>query len=211
MLQNRKWFTLAELVVSIVIGVILLTWMMVISQKLLYNFSQMNAEVSMIEEFNIFKEDLDKLKNNYPNFVFSTWWVFAWSYIGYDMMVFSNNSWSWVILGIIDKYNLSHSWVIIWTNEYFSKGSPFFLWIDSTVIANIRANNSINLSSLDFSKANVYNKIDFIKSAFTLLDSESRKFDMSIITTGNKDLEWKKIKELLEDPEVWKYNLTLIK
>lgn len=170
---NKKWFTLAELIVSIAITWILILW---VTQSILYISENLNNNKN---ELNIFSDINEFIMDSYK-FDYNSWVIISNSWIYQSLLIYDNN-FNWVLVWVFSStgwynYYLSDN-NYVWNNYfgYFKTIPQTTTWIinNNSTVKNLNFNNwktYQNLWVYDFSikntnLTNIYElNIDFLKN-----------------------------------------------
>lgn len=170
---NKKWFTLAELIVSIAITWILILW---VTQSILYISENLNNNKN---ELNIFSDINEFIMDSYK-FDYNSWIIISNSWIYQSLLIYDNN-FNWVLVWVFSStggynYYLSDN-NYVWNNYYgyFKTIPQTTTWIinNNSTVKNLNFNNwktYQNLWVYDFTikntnLTNIYElNIDFLKN-----------------------------------------------
>lgn len=138
--SHKKWFTLVELIVSILISVLLLGGILFFLTDTLTGLSKSNYNTQFLSQIYTLR---DRLWNGNMEILIDN---LSWS--GSDVMLVehSDGSW-WVIFGIVDRSNLRLSWTGLY--DIYHESLLWYRSVSAASITSLRL-NPLEVFNLDF-------------------------------------------------------------
>lgn len=182
----NRWFTLAELLISVVIGSTVLVFVFSFVTDAISWLAETNEQTKVINEFYEFLTKMDNYKNTYTTG--SLVYDFPWN-AGFDILMLKNpDDSAWVLIWVVDSQNLK----LTPTGEYgnYTNRIVWFRDLTATNISDITATPS-TVYDLTFFEDKVYRKLvlkDFQSDYYntgSILDIE-----LSAVLRYKSGLEW---------------------
>ncbi len=145
-MYNKKWFTLIELTISILILSIIIIWISLSLTRIWYNLNQSTLEADIF---------MDVKEFNYDSYLFdySSWKILSWALLLY-------NSSDWVLVwNFLDRNNWFDYEINTWSLVY-NKAYLWYFKIDKDTLSWV-LNNTIDLTTKKFNNWKIFRKVIF--------------------------------------------------
>lgn len=177
MKKQKKWFTLIELSISILIISIIISWIYLSMSKILENMQNSTILTSIFEDINEF--EIDNIFIDY-----SSWKTISWS-----ILLFDEWKKSWVLIWwFLDENN----WFDYKLNTDLSKYQKNYFWafyLDWNTLSWI-LNNPLNFGSLKFNKWKIYKKLLLKDIKINTLNQNIFEVDLEIFKKELNEIFW---------------------
>lgn len=191
--MNKKWFTLIELSVSMLIVSLVIFWVSTSLIKLSNNITDNNLKTEIFTQLKEF---------NYDSYLFN---YNSWKILSGGLLLYWNN-W-WILIGSFSDEN---NWYNYKYNTWFTNYSKKYFWyfkVKTNVFSWI-LNDSINYSTTFFNDWKIFNKV-LVKDI--KLSSYNTwwvfELNLDIIKKYNSQNDWQKISDIfLSKDEILKIN-----
>lgn len=177
MKKQKKWFTLIELSISILIISIIISWIYLSMSKILENMQNSTILTSIFEDINEF--EIDNIFIDY-----SSWKTISWS-----ILLFDEWKKSWVLIWwFLDENN----WFNYKLNTDLSKYQKNYFWafyLDENTLSWI-LNNPLTFGSLKFNKWKIYKKLLLKDIKINTLNQNIFEVDLEIFKKELNEIFW---------------------
>lgn len=191
---KNNWFTLVELVVSIVLSSIVFLFIMNFVFKTFTEISYSKNKVNIISQIYEFENTIKNIREEYRSGAIL---IDNPSGTGSDILLFRQNQINindWYIFAIIDNKSLT----IDWNNNINNIGDKVLAYKKvSTLEMNLLTNDINNVYSFVFNRDKVFEKIKLMDFQLTSYNAWALfEFKLLINPFYKKSLDWKKYSEI---------------
>ncbi len=177
MKKSNKWFTLTELLVSIMIISIIISWIYLSMSKILANMQNSTILTNIFEDVNAFK--IDNIFLSYNSWQTLSWWF----------LLFDDQKTSWVLIWwFLDENN----WFNYKLNLDLTKYQKNYFWafyLDENTLSWILNNPSI-LENLKFNKWKIYKNMLLKDIKITTLNQNIFEVNLEILKKELNEVFW---------------------
>lgn len=198
-IQKKYWFTLIELVISISILFVVLSWISYSVFNLSWNVEKISYEVKIFDDLNDFIVD----KNL---FYYSSWVIITWSW-KYDTILLYNSN-NGYLISVFNDFNWWKNYKISGDKNTYKKDYLWYFKINKQILDNFLL-NTWSLYSFEFNNWKIYKNLlvnDFFITPYNTWSIF--QIDMSTLKNFNQNYIWKDktFLNILED-DLSKFNL----
>ncbi len=199
---NKKWFTLTELIVAVVIGAVILIFIFQFVVDIIRSLSDTNRKAQIFTSFYEFTTKIDNYKNTFPKLnLFINNSSSSWN----DVVVLRNIEWNYgLMIGVVDKTSMKLA-----KNSTYPFYTEKMLWY--------RELTQANLTEISWDASKIYDYTFFKDKVFDDLLVKNFQadiyntwsilnMDVYLLLDFSPDLLWSEWNSLSQE-DVYKINL----
>lgn len=207
---QNSWFTLVELIVSIFIIVLLMSWMAFFFDVIWTWYKNIKLRANTYTELELYENKLETLKTIFTKNILTIWDIFPNSDKWFSLVALTDSGeTAWILFW---AYDILEKKIKYWNIWVYSKYYPFYLDLNTTDIISLKSDVNTFLSNIDTTKIMYYSKINLLKYWYTDIQASNKsKIDLIFTSSYYDDFYWMNIVDLYQKQNFKFFRLSIIK
>ncbi len=194
---QNKWYTLVEILISILIIIISSAWISFFADIISTWFKSVNLRANTMDQVEIFEEAFSDIKSNFHNVILEEWNILSNQKTWFSLLCIVNeNKDMWAIIWAFD---ITTKKAVIWNITKYWDYNPFILYLNAADISSIEIDKTNFIQNIDFDRIIYYDKINLLKLSYNnISNSDLSKIDLSFSYTYYSDFLEMNINDVLK-------------